>query len=78
MGDSVVSKNMRPMLEPDGRAGSIPPAQVRRIRSKAMTGQLLRERLTREPTLAQIAADEGITLRSVRSIVSGQRYQWVK
>jgi hypothetical protein len=43
-----------------------------------MTGQLLRERLTREPTLAQIAADEGITLRSVRSIVSGQRYQWVK
>ncbi len=62
----------------DGRAGPVPPEQVLRIRKKAEVGQWLRELLKHQPTLEEIAASEGVTLRTVRSIVSGQRYQWVK
>ena len=66
------------MDESDGRAGPVPPEQVRRIREKAAAAMRLRELLKHLPTLKEIAAAEGVTLRTVRSIVSGQRYRWVK
>lgn len=62
----------------DGRAGPVPPEQVIRIRKRAEVAFWLRELLKHQPTLEEIAALEGVTLRTVRSIVSGQRYQWVK
>jgi hypothetical protein len=68
----------RPMPRPDGRAGSVDPDQVRRIRFIASVGQELRKQLTQQPTLAQIAEAEGLSLRTVRAIVSYQRYKWVK
>jgi hypothetical protein len=66
------------MLKPDGRAGKITAEQVRRIRRQAHIGNWLRELIKAQPTLEQIADQEGVTLRAVRSIVNGQRYQWVK
>jgi predicted transcriptional regulator len=55
----------------------VPAEQVRRIRARASVAMWLRELLKHQPTLEEIAASEGVTLRTVRSIVSGQRYQWV-
>lgn len=62
----------------DGRAGQVPPEVVLRIRQRAAVANWLRELLKHQPTLKEIAALEGVTLRTVRGIVHGQRYQWVK
>ena len=68
----------RPMQKPDGRAGDIPADKVLRIRERVAVAQELRKRLTLEPSLAQIARDEGLSLRAVRSIVNFERYKWVR
>jgi uncharacterized NAD-dependent epimerase/dehydratase family protein len=66
------------MKRDDGRAGPVPAEQVIRIRKRAAVAHWLRELLKHQPTLEKIAASEGVTLRVVRSIVSGQRYKWVR